>query len=69
MSGFASAVNVSYASRGLPRLHLDKLTYDYFRSETTSVCAIPGNSNVSMVSVVFRILSVGDHPEVYSRLK
>jgi hypothetical protein len=54
--GFASAVNVSYASRGLPRVKLDRLTNDYLRSEITSTCAIDGNAKVPMVAIIFRIL-------------
>jgi hypothetical protein len=56
MIGFASAVNVSYASRGLPRVQLDRLTNDYLRSETASTCAIGGNAKVPMVDIIFRIL-------------
>jgi hypothetical protein len=56
MIGFASAVNVSYASRGLPRVQLDRLTNDYLRSEITSTCAIGGNSKDPMVDIIFRIL-------------
>jgi hypothetical protein len=56
MIGFASAVNVSYASSGLPRVQLDRLTNDYLRSEITSTCAIGGNAKVPMVGIIFRIL-------------
>jgi hypothetical protein len=56
MIGFASAVNVSYASRGLPRVQLDRLTNDYLRGEITSTCAIDGNAKVPMVAIIFRIL-------------
>jgi hypothetical protein len=56
MIGFASAVNVSYASSGLPRVQLDRLTNDYLRSEITSTCAIGGNAKVPMVDIIFKIL-------------
>ena len=56
MIGFASAVNVSYASRGLPRVQLDRLTNDYLRSEITSTCAAGGIARVPMVDIIFKIL-------------
>jgi hypothetical protein len=56
MIGFASAVNVSNASRGLPRVQLDRLTNDYLRSETTATCAKGENANVPMVSIMFQVL-------------
>jgi hypothetical protein len=56
MIGFASAVNVSYASNALPRVQLDRLTNDYLRSEITSTCAIAGNAKVPMVDIIFKIL-------------
>jgi hypothetical protein len=56
MIGFASAVNVSYASRGLPRVQLDLLTNDFLISEITSSCAIGGNAKVPMVDIIFKIL-------------
>jgi hypothetical protein len=56
MIGFASAVNVSYASRGLPRVQLDRLTNDYLSSEVPSTCTIGGNAKEPMVDIVFKIL-------------
>jgi hypothetical protein len=56
MIGFASAVNVSYASRGLPRVQLDRLTNDYLSDEITSTCAIDGNVMVPMVDIIFKVL-------------
>ena len=56
MTGFASAVNVSNASRGLPQMKLGRLTNVYLRAEITSTCAVRGNAKVPMVTVIFRIL-------------
>jgi hypothetical protein len=56
MIGFASAVNVSYASRGLSRVPLDRLTSDYLSSEITSTCVTIANARVPMVGIIFRIL-------------
>jgi hypothetical protein len=56
MIGFASAVNVSYASRGLPRVQLDRLTNDFLRAEITSTCAPDGNAREPMVGIIFRVL-------------
>ena len=56
MLGFASAVNVSYASKGWPRVPLDKFTDDYLRKKIDSVCADNSNMNVDMVVVVFELL-------------
>lgn len=56
MTGFASAVNIGYASHGNSRLPLDLLTYDYFRHEITLQCASELNSNVTMLVVVFKVI-------------
>ena len=56
MIGFASAVNVSYASRGFPRVRLDRLTDDYLRTEIDSTCARDGSAKESMLGIIFRIL-------------
>jgi hypothetical protein len=56
MMGFASAVDVSYASRGLPRVQLDRLSNDYLRGETTATCANSENANMPMVSIIFQVL-------------
>lgn len=56
MTGFASAVNISYASHGDSQLPLDLLTYDYFRHEITLQCSSDLNSNVTMLVVVFKVI-------------
>ena len=56
MIGFASAVNVSYASRGRARVQLDRLTNDYLRTEITSTCALDENAKEPMVDIIFRVL-------------
>jgi hypothetical protein len=59
MIGFASAVNVSDASRGLPRVPLDRLTNNYLRTEITSTCAKDENAREPMIDIIFRVLGVG----------
>ena len=56
MLGFASAVNVSYASKGWPRVPLDKFTDDYLRKKIDSICTGDPNMNVDMVTIVFELL-------------
>lgn len=56
MAGFASAVNVTYASQGRSQLPLEKLTYNYLRHEISSECFINGNSKVTMLVLIFKTL-------------
>src|SRR5258708_982774 len=56
MIGFASAVNVSNASRGLPRVQLHRLTNDYLRAKITSNCAVDESSRETMLVIIFRVL-------------
>jgi hypothetical protein len=56
MLGFASAVNVTYVSRGLSKIPLDRLTPTYLQAEIGAICAVDGNSGVDMTTVIFRVL-------------
>jgi hypothetical protein len=56
MLGFASAVNVANASKGVARVPLDQFTDDYLTKKIDSVCTDNSNQNVDMVVVVFRLL-------------
>jgi hypothetical protein len=56
MLGFASAVNVANASKGVARVPLDQLTEDYLRKKIDSVCTDNSNLNVDMVVIVFELL-------------
>jgi hypothetical protein len=57
MIGFASAVDVSNASHGLPRVRLDGLTNDYLSTKIISTCTIGGNEKVPMVVIIFKALN------------
>jgi hypothetical protein len=56
MLGFASAVNVADASKGLTRVPLDQLTEDKLKKKIDSVCTDDSNLNVGMVVIVFKLL-------------
>ena len=56
MTGFASAINITYASKGWAQLPLQRLTDDYLRREITDTCSQDANSNVSMVVIIFKTI-------------
>jgi len=56
MTGFASAVNIGYASNGNSQIPLNLLTYDYLRHKITLQCSSDLNSNVTMLVVVFKVI-------------
>ena len=56
MAGFASAVNLEFASKKQPEYQLEFLTYEYLSNKINNICSNPANSNESMSSILFGVL-------------
>lgn len=56
MVGFASAVNINYASSGEPEFRMDLLTYKYLAREVDIACKEPRSDGQQMIVILFKLL-------------